>query len=56
MKYRSKNVCGYRMSVNQRSEDCTLHIVCNIFFLFLVPIYKERKHDVTETLWNSVYE
>ena len=29
MKGRSKKMCGYGVSVNQRSDVCLLHIVCD---------------------------
>ena len=40
MKDRSKKMCGHGVSVNQRSEVCYLHIVCD-FLLYGYPCSKK---------------
>ena len=32
MKDRTKKMCGNEVSVNQRSEDCSLHVVRDFLF------------------------
>ena len=56
MKNRSKKLFGHVMPLNQRSDDCSLHIVCD-FFVLTEPLYEERQHHVTvpETLLVSVF-
>ena len=53
MKDRSKKMCGHGVSViNQRSEDCSLHIVCDFLFYYRYPC-TEREHDAS---WNLAYK
>ena len=42
MKGRSKKMCGHGVSVNQRSDVCLLHIVCDFLF-YGYPCSKKEK-------------